>query len=241
VDILDLVATNASCRHPFVNFTNMTGGTAHFGMRTHKCELGFGVVKRLYASPGFRRVAGLAGGQAAFVGVVPVVTLGASRGRVSMGFPRAMTVRACCCSVPPDEEEIGQGVVEGLCVEADDVELPALVIGMAMLARDTSNRTVLTVKALVSINVVCNILMAGETEAGLLGFSERSMTILAFLFEFCMAFDQWTRRHQPIEESLAPARRRPQGDQTREQEQDDQVTRHDGFPMFSTFNRGGLR
>ena len=90
----------------------------------------------------FALVAGLAA-----MGTFLVVAILAKLGRGPERFPGGMTALAARGGVPADERKIRRTVIKHLPVDADNVGIPALVIGVTMPARVGRHFLVLAVIA----------------------------------------------------------------------------------------------
>jgi hypothetical protein len=117
-----------------------------------------------------------------------------SRG-IPILFLPAMTGFTTDNRVSAFERVIGFTMIKGLFIELDDICVAALVIGMAMTAFGFRGIH-MSMKTLRALYVCIDFFMTVSAKRALFLLAERLVTAIAFLFIFCMAFDNLARHHQ---------------------------------------------
>jgi hypothetical protein len=127
--------------------------------------------------------------------IVPV-----ARDALGPGFPvllfGSVTFTTRHPRVSPAKREVSDPVVEGVLVEADDIGAAPLVVCVTADAVCLHDIRGLAVKADSSLQVLCNILVAVETQGVLLGLRKGHMATAAVGLKLCMASDDRPRHHE---------------------------------------------
>ena len=97
-------------------------------------------------------------------------------------------------------------MVEGLAIEANNVGLAALVIGMAMAALGILDGRMLAVESTFGGEIGGNRLVTIETKPVLSGFGEGLVALAAVFLEFRVAFDDFPRHDEFFEQRFSPRR-----------------------------------
>jgi hypothetical protein len=101
-----------------------------------------------------------------------------------------MTTIAACALVGSRKDEVGEGVVEGLAVELNDVNCAPLVVGMTRVASSFRRFCVATVEAARALAIRGDRLVARQAEARLQFPRKRHVTAVAGLFQIRMPSDE---------------------------------------------------
>jgi len=161
MDILDLVAAEASRTDPLVAFAGMVRGAGDGSMRVAERKLRGVVIERLGAAPFSLAVAFVARiAQPALVRILCLMTVNAAPWRIAkFGLP-GMTAVALHRDMRVMQREIRKGVIEGFAVEQDNVGFATLVIRVAMIAVPLGGIRLTSVKSLARRTIGGNFLVA---------------------------------------------------------------------------------
>ena len=199
VGIVDAVAGVAVTGGFFVALPDVTQPARYVAMSTDQGELRL-VVIELRLPPPVRRVALAAVlAEAAPMGVVLEVAVDAFARGIAMLRIDLVAQGAVGPCVGPDEVEIGEGVIEGIARQAENVRIPALVIGMAASALGPRNPRKAAVEACALLEVFGHRIVAFETERVLRASVERHVTGSAVGFGFGVCASEFTRHDEPLE------------------------------------------
>jgi hypothetical protein len=136
--------------------------------------------------------------QLAPVGIILLMTgITVARG-FAVFFIALVTTVAGQLTMTAQQFEIGLTVIEGFGVEHHDPLLAPLVIGMTVPALVAQFRLQPAMEALLAFDIAFDfgMIVAGETTIHLAVLFQCLVTLLAFLLEPCMTFDQFTRHQQ---------------------------------------------
>lgn len=100
-------------------------------------------------------------------------------------------------SVP--EREIRGPVIEIFFIQPDDIFVPALMIGMTMLAFASLYVTTPAMEADLGFDICGDLLVARQAQAKLRDFAKRFVTILAFFLVFGVTLNDLAGHHQLLE------------------------------------------
>jgi hypothetical protein len=89
----------------------------------------------------------------------------------------------------PGKRELGHSMIKSVRIQADDICVSSLVIGMTMSALGTGDAWCATVKAAPPGNVARDILVTGKTQIVLTIFFKRCMALIAVGFELRVTLD----------------------------------------------------
>ena len=154
------------------------------------------VMIEIRASPGLFCMAIIACfAEGALVDVIAFVAGHAcSRGIPILFFPD-MTGFTTDARVSTFEKVIGFTVIKGFFIQLDDICIAALVISMAMTALGFRGIH-MPMKTLRVLYVCIDFFMTVPAKRALFILAERLVTAVAFLFIFCVAFDNLAWHHQ---------------------------------------------
>ena len=165
VSILKPVTISTGRAEILVEFAGVTGRTGDGLVRTNEREFRLAVVERLDAAPGLLAVASVAlFAELPLVCVARLVAIETAPWCLSKFDFLCMTAVATRRLVSTLQLEIGQGMVERLAIELNDVGISSLVIAMARLAILLFRIRLTTVKALSLEAVSCNLFMTGQAK-----------------------------------------------------------------------------
>jgi hypothetical protein len=135
VDVLNLVAIDASSANSLVAFASVARGTRNGAMRPPEWELGLVVVVRFDATPRRLAMAALAYfSKATLVRIIRLMAVEAAPRRIAKLHRLHMTAAALDGFVRIPQLEIRKGVIECFTIELHDVGISPLVIGVTMCA-----------------------------------------------------------------------------------------------------------
>ena len=130
---------------------------------------------------------------------VRVVVLVAGKA-VARRFPAPLvglvTVVAIVVGVFAEQREVGEFVIEGLRIEADDIRVATLMVGVTGGARSLAGPTILAVEAKLPIDVVRDLFVTVEAQCTLLAAFKPQVAVGAFLFVLGVRFDDLARHDQ---------------------------------------------
>lgn len=160
-------------------------------------ETGTGMVKGTFFPAGCVVAVIASGAQLVFVHVVLAMAGNASVRRFAVFFSTGMTGLAFHFCVQPEQDIVGQRVIESGFVQTDDVRLAPLVFGVAVIAGALHFQP--AVISATFRNVSCNVFVAGQAPFRLLALLERHMALGAVRLDVCVAFDYLARHHQRLQ------------------------------------------
>jgi hypothetical protein len=154
---------------------------------------------------------------------------------------RSLAVLAVCRMAGPtlrarvgaDEWVVGRIVIEGLCIEDDDMRASSEMFAVAAAARASRRRRLRPVETLSGLQVRRDLLVAVEAQASFGAAIERTVATSAFRFDVGVPLDYRTRAHEQLEvdgRGRAPSEVH-QGAQRGERQKNDSIQRHYFIPF----------
>ena len=194
-----------------VNFAGMTTLAGDFLMGLLQGEICFVVVIFLDWPPARLRVTIIAFlAQALLMGFLLFVAINTFTCCIAKFNLWLVTGVAAHCLVSPLELKICVFMVEGFAVQADNIHVAALVIGMAEFTFLLPHFLAQSMKAARAPQILGNLLVTVQAQPLLRFFIERFVTILAFFFKLGMTFNKRPGHHQFFKDCLGMARQRHQ-------------------------------
>jgi len=168
VNILNAVTPNARRRNIGVSLPGMTCRASHLLVSAAQRKLGGVVIESFHVQPGIVAMALLAFlAELTFVRIGCLVTIKAKPGRVAKLDLLGVTIAASHRLVCALQAEVRQRVIERLSIELNDIDTPALVIGVAHPAFLSGRIELAPMKSASCPAVRGDILVALQTFAGL--------------------------------------------------------------------------
>lgn len=201
--VLDGVAAVAGKREAFILFAGVTGRARCVAMGAGQRKFGLGVIEGLGPMPGLDGVAVLAGGaEIAFVSIGLAMAVDACSRRLAEFDVWRVATAARGGGMRTGELEVGCRMVEGFAIQLDDVERPALVVGVAVLAVRRRRSALAAVKAALLGAICSNVFVAIEAALGLRLFLEFLVALAAIVFELGMPLNHRTGIDQLFKQRL---------------------------------------
>ena len=133
--VLQLVAGDTCPGQIFVSLTHMALCAGDLIVRANQRKPGLVVIEGLYATPGLLAMTTIAFvPQLALVRIIRLVAVETPPGRLAVFLALCMATIAACALVGSRKDEVGEGVVQGLAIEMNNVNCASLVIGMTYVA-----------------------------------------------------------------------------------------------------------
>ena len=215
MDVVHGVAADAVPRRPGVALARMADCAGNLGVLAVQRESRLRVVET-GSTPRPLRVAGSAiGPHRTVVRVLARVARAAGRRCLAPRLSARVTAAARDLRVSTRERKIGERVAEGFALEAHDVGVAPLVLGVTGPASGARGARRLPVEAEVAGLILGHVLVAGTTQIVLLLGMQRGVTLRAVALELRMRGRDRTRHHQPLERAgvaLPAARQQGQRD-----------------------------
>jgi len=185
--VLDPVTADASQRQVRVDLARMTLITGEFFVCIFQRKVGCGMVKGCDLGPSSRRMAVAAGvAQVTIVQIILFVTIDAFRFCFAKFFSVHVAALAVGFGVIADQPKIRRGVIEGVRVQKDNIEIPAFVVGVTVITLERLHHARTAMEARLFIDVGSNFLVTIETKFYLSTFAKIIVTIAALFFQLCM-------------------------------------------------------
>ena len=166
--VLQLVAGDARPGQISVSLTHMALCAGDLIVRANQRKPGLVVIEGLYATPGLLAMTTIAFvPQLALVRIIRLVAVEAAPGRVAVFLALCMATIAAYALVGPRKDEVGEGVVEGLAVELNNINCAPLVVGMTHVARSFRRFGVAAMEAAHALAIRGDRLVARQAEASL--------------------------------------------------------------------------
>lgn len=196
VHIPQLVTANATAVVKTVLLTGMAAAALQFAMAALQRKIRIVVIKGRGFVPAVGRMAigALLSQRAAMLVLLLVACMAAAIGLAKFR-PCLVTAATGGADMFPRQREIGVLVLENIQVQAHDVVVPSLVIGMAALAAEATGHGRESVKPLFLLTISGHFLVAVKAQGILGGFVKTTVAAVADWFLFCMSLCQRTR-HQ---------------------------------------------
>jgi hypothetical protein len=189
--VLQLVTGDARRGQIFVPLTHMALCAGYLVVRANQRKPGLGVIEGLYATPGFLAMTVIAFfPQLALVRIVRLVTVETPTGRLAVFLSLCMATIAACALVRPRKDKVGEGMIEGLAVELNNVNCAPLVVGMTRIACSLRRFGVAAMEAAHLLPIHGDRLVARQAEARLQFPRKRHVTAVAGLFQVRMSSDE---------------------------------------------------
>ncbi len=197
--IVDIVAGDTSRGQILITLTGMAAGAADQLVCAIECEFCLTMVENFDWSPTRLGMTGLAiFTEPALVWLARFVTINAAdRGRTEFDAALVTTLaaRSAVCTV---EREICFGVLESTAIQLNDIDVPALMIGVAIAAITLERRIVAPVKSPLLLAILCHVLVAIEAKLGLRLTREGFVALHAIFFEVRVALNQGARHDETL-------------------------------------------
>lgn len=212
--VVEPMTADASRSQPLVDLVGMARRAGDLLVRCHQRKPRLVVIERLRLFPARGAMARLAGlAEPPLVAIVAAMAIDAAGRRVTKFLVRLVTAGARCACMSALEDKVGQRVIERLAIQTDDVEVPALVVRVAVSAGLPQSLWMLAVETALGRAIRPDRLVTVEAEVGLRLFAEGLVARVAGCLELGMSLDQRSRHDQALEQGL-PVRccRDQQGD-----------------------------